>query len=52
MSWNISKLCLRLSGGLYRYCTKHGVYAYLMDDFGNLVPGNELTALVGPKVEN
>lgn len=45
--WNISKLTTRLAGGHYKVLRKHGNFGYIFDDFGNLVPSNGVTYLIG-----
>ena len=45
--WQISKLTTRLSCGTYTVLNKYGRLAYIMDDFGNMVPANGLAQLIG-----
>lgn len=45
--WQISKLITRLSCGVYTVLNKYGMFAYLCDDFGNLVPANGRSYLIG-----
>lgn len=45
--WQISKLTTRLAGGIYSVLNRYGKFAYVVDDFGNMVPANGLTQLIG-----
>lgn len=45
--WKIAKLTTRLSNGVYVVLNRHGTLAYVCDDFGNLVPANGLSYLIG-----
>ena len=45
--WQISKLITRLSCGAYVVLNKYGMLAYIVDDFGNMVPANGRSYLIG-----
>lgn len=45
--WKISKLTTRLSWGAYTVLNKYGMCTYIMDDFGNMVPANGRSYLIG-----
>ena len=45
--WQISKLITRLHGGTYTVLSRYGLFAYIMDDFGNMVPANGRSYLIG-----
>ena len=45
--WQISKLVTRLHGGTYTVLSRYGLFAYIMDDFGNMVPANGRSYLIG-----
>lgn len=45
--WQISKLITRRSCGAYTVLNKYGVCAYIVDDFGNMVPANGRSYLIG-----
>ena len=45
--WQISKLITRLSCGAYTVLNKYGTFAYIVDDFGNMVPANGRSYLIG-----
>ncbi len=45
--WQISKLTTRLSCGSYTVLSRSGLFAYIMDDFGNMVPANGRSYLIG-----
>lgn len=45
--WQINELTTRLSNSVYVVLNRHGTLAYMCDDFGNLVPANGLSYLIG-----
>lgn len=45
--WQIDKLTTRRSCGAYTVLNKYGLFAYIMDDFGNMVPANGRSYLIG-----
>lgn len=45
--WQINKLTTRLSSGVYVVLNRYDMLAYLCDDFGNMVPANGRSYLIG-----
>lgn len=45
--YGISSIMTCRGNGTYTMATRFGVFAYIHDDFGNLVPANGVTYLIG-----